>query len=173
MQMVDEPLSRKLLDAAIEATVGLLSRRPVQLGSLVYIGKESNAFEQVEQGLVHSRKDVQPTYRPSRQEAWDLIYLPAVQRIPLARLTKVTRLGSRVIRYFWKSERRPSPEVEGKLSREAHRWARQAMRRKQVSAEDRQVAERVLAATSPGAAPKLGAATQRTRRRASRRNGPR
>lgn len=35
-------------------TVGLLQRRPVTLGELVHIGKETNRLEEVEQGLVHN-----------------------------------------------------------------------------------------------------------------------
>jgi hypothetical protein len=92
-----------------QASRGLLTRRPVQLGSLGYIGKESNGLEQVGQGLVHSRRDVQPTYEPPQLAAWDLTYLPAIRRVPLKRLMTVTGLGSRMIRYYWKGQRRPSP----------------------------------------------------------------
>jgi hypothetical protein len=129
-----------------QASRGLLTRRPVQLGSLVYIGKESNALEQVGQGLVHSRQDVQPTYQQPQLAAWDLIYLPAIRRIPVKRLETVTGLGTRVIRYYWKGQRRPSPRAEAILRVEADRWARQAVKRTDLSAEDRVVAARVLAA---------------------------
>lgn len=43
----------------IKRTVGLLQRRPVTLGELVHIGKETNRLEEVEQGLVHAWKEVQ------------------------------------------------------------------------------------------------------------------
>jgi hypothetical protein len=132
-----------------QASVGLLSRRPVQLGSLVYIGKESNAVEQVEQELVHSRKEVQATYQPPHLAAWDLIYLPAIRRIPLKRLLAVTGLGSRAIRYIWRGQRRPSPAVQVILQGEAIQWAKESLANEDLSPEDREVAQRVLAA-SPG-----------------------
>ncbi len=44
-------------------TVGLLGRRPVALGELVHIGKESNRLEEVEQGLVHDWDEVQLVVR--------------------------------------------------------------------------------------------------------------
>ena len=53
-------------------TVGLLQRRPVTLGELVHIGKETNRLEEVEQELIHDRDEVQLVFR-ERQ----------VQKIPL------------------------------------------------------------------------------------------
>ncbi len=44
-------------------TIGLLQRRPVILGELVYIGKETNRLEEVEQGLVHDWDEVQLVFR--------------------------------------------------------------------------------------------------------------
>lgn len=44
-------------------TVGLLQRRPVSLGELVHIGKETNRLEDVEQGLVHDWDEVQLVFR--------------------------------------------------------------------------------------------------------------
>jgi hypothetical protein len=40
--------------------VGLLQRRHVRLGALRCIGKESNAIEDVDAGLVHAATDVYP-----------------------------------------------------------------------------------------------------------------
>jgi hypothetical protein len=47
-------------------TVGLLRRRPVVLGDLVHIGKETNRLEEVEQGLVHDWDEVQLVLREPR-----------------------------------------------------------------------------------------------------------
>jgi len=44
-------------------TIGLLQRRPVVLGELVHIGKETNRMEEVEQGLVHDWDEVQLVFR--------------------------------------------------------------------------------------------------------------
>jgi hypothetical protein len=46
-------------------TVGLLQRRPVRMGELVHIGKETNRLEEVEQGLVHDWDEVQLVFRDS------------------------------------------------------------------------------------------------------------
>jgi hypothetical protein len=148
-----------------QSSRGLLSRRPVQLGSLVYVGKESNQFEQVSQGLLHSRKEVQPAYQPPQLTTWDLIYLPVIRRVPLKRLTG---LGSRVIRYFWKGQRRPSPGMEAVLRAEAVRWAQEALPKADLALEDRVVAERVIAASPGRRLKKAGRTGQwRTRRKAT------
>jgi ferredoxin len=43
--------------------VGLLQHRPVALGELVHIGKETNRLEEVEQGLVHDWDQVQLVFQ--------------------------------------------------------------------------------------------------------------
>jgi hypothetical protein len=126
------------------ASTGLLQRRPVHLGSLVYVGKESHLREQVQQGLIHARHEVQPTYPAPQLAAWDLIYRAATKRIALERLVAVTGLGSRAIRYLWTGERRPSPEVEAALTREAQAWARSVLEGGDSAQEDRLLAVRVL-----------------------------
>jgi hypothetical protein len=45
-------------DACERRTVGLLQRRHIQIDYIKYIGKESNALEDVEAGLVHSDQSV-------------------------------------------------------------------------------------------------------------------
>lgn len=65
--------------------IGLLGRRPVTLGELVHIGKESNRLEEVEQGLVHDWDDVQLVLREPRAH-WKVLTAqddaqPAVQRV--------------------------------------------------------------------------------------------
>jgi len=147
-----------------QASRGLLFRRPVQLGSLVYIGKESNALEQVAQGLVHSRTEVQPLYQPPQLTLWDLIYRPAVCKVPLKRLVALTGLTEREIRYYWKGERRPPSEVEALLWEEATRWARRAIRRSSLTEEDRAIAARVLSAARPSRRPR-GTTRRRARRK--------
>jgi hypothetical protein len=127
------------------ATIGLLQRRSVHVSGIVYIGKESNALEEVEQGLVHAIEEVQPRLHAAAVCDWDLVVLPVLRRIPLQRLVEITGLGSRVIRYYWDGERHPSPEVEVQLRAEAVRWARRAIRRKRLPDEEGQVAERLLA----------------------------
>ncbi len=110
------------------ATIGLLQRRPVHLGGVVYIGKESNALEQVEQGLVHDIAEVQPRLPAPGATEWDLVILPILKRIPLSRLVAVSQMSERHIRLLRQVKRRPSPELEVQLRREAGRWVRSAGR---------------------------------------------
>jgi len=140
---------------------------PVEVGEVRYIGKESNEFEQVEQGLIHHREDVQPTYAAPGRDRWDLVYLPAIARISPKRLVKIAGVGHRQIYLLRNRQRRPSPQVEARLCREVHRWARRVMRLKRVSPEDRQVAERVLASRPPAPQPAPMAAIRPSRRRTS------
>lgn len=44
-------------------TIRLLGRRPIRLGELVHIGKETNRLEEVEQGQVHDWDEVQLMFR--------------------------------------------------------------------------------------------------------------
>lgn len=147
-------------------TIGLLQRRPVHVSGIVYIGKESNALEEVEQGLVHAIEEVQPRLHVAAVSDWDLVVLPVLRRIPLQRLIELTGLGSRVIRYYWDGKRHPSPDVEGQLRAEAVRWARRSIRRKRLPDEDRGLAERLLAMVSQSG---LRRPPARRRRRLSQR----
>jgi hypothetical protein len=131
------------------ATIGLLKRRPVRLGGIVYIGKESNALEQVEQGLVHDITEVQPRQSAPGGSAWDLVVRPAIGRMPLDRLVAATGKTTRHLRYLREGKRRPSPELATRLTREATRWARSLLKRKRMTPQDRSVAEALLQHGSP------------------------
>lgn len=144
---------------------GLLQRRPVELGELVYIGKESNALEQVQLGLVHATAEVRTTYQVGEKTIWDLVYLPAIRRISRQQLAELTGRGIRLIRYWRKGERQPPPEMIRLLKIVAARWAAWALRQKDVPPEDREVAQRVLAVTPapPRRTPKPPAHPRRVR----------
>ena len=144
-------------------SVGLLRRRPVELGELIYVGKESNALEQVMHGLIHRRGDVQPIYPAPHRSLWQLVYQPAIRRIPVKRLKEVVGLGARII-HFWRSgEREPSPGILKLLQAESRRWASQALADPATRPEDRVVAERVSAVSPPPYLPTTP--VERTRRR--------
>lgn len=49
--------------------IGLLQRRTVIVGEVVYIGKETNRLEEVEQGLVHDWEEVQLVFREPRDRS--------------------------------------------------------------------------------------------------------
>jgi hypothetical protein len=82
-----------------------------------------------------------------------------------------TGLSSRVIRYYRKGARRPSPEVKVVLIRAARSWARCVLRRKQPTAEERAAAEMLIQtvdqqAPGPVAEPRRRVQPRRRGRRA-------
>jgi hypothetical protein len=78
-------------------TIGLLQRRRVQVDQVKYIGKESNALEEVESGLVHSAESVYTEYADQRRDEWETKIKPALKNISLSRLTKETGFSRRML----------------------------------------------------------------------------
>ena len=58
----DEPANKQ--------TIGLLQRRHVSVGQIIYIGRESNQLEEVEAGTVHDAAGVYTEYVDPQREAW-------------------------------------------------------------------------------------------------------
>jgi len=48
-------------------TVGLLHRRHIQVVQIIYIGRESNKLEEIEEGTIHSAKIVYTEYPDPRR----------------------------------------------------------------------------------------------------------
>jgi hypothetical protein len=67
-------------------TVGLLYRRHIQIGEILGIGKESNHFEEVDAGLVHTEEDAYTIYRDPKRDKWEREIRPKLQKIPLSLL---------------------------------------------------------------------------------------
>jgi hypothetical protein len=57
-------------------SVGLLQRRHMTIGTLHFIGKESNKLEQVEEGGVPDADDVYTEYPDPRRDDWETKILP-------------------------------------------------------------------------------------------------
>jgi hypothetical protein len=74
-------------------TIGLLQRRHIKIGKIKYIGKESNLIEDVEAGLVHSESDIYTEYVDPRRDEWETKIRPALKKIPLVRLVKLSGLS--------------------------------------------------------------------------------
>ena len=98
-------------------TVGLLQRRHVQIDRIRYIGKESNALEDVEAGLIHSAESVYTEYCDPRRDEWVTKILPVLKKTPLSVLTVETGLSRRALislRVGRSSPRRKSRELIAK-----------------------------------------------------------
>jgi len=78
-------------------TVGLLQRRHIRIGLIRYIGKESNFLEDVESGMLHSEEDAYTEYPDPRRDEWQTKVVPALKKIPISQIEKLTGLSRRMI----------------------------------------------------------------------------
>ena len=78
-------------------TVGLLGRRHVAIDGFVFIGKESNKLEEVEEGGVPSESDVYTIFNDPNRDEWAMRILPALRRIKLSDLRRLSGLDRRML----------------------------------------------------------------------------
>jgi hypothetical protein len=78
-------------------TIGLLQRRHVRIEQIKAIGKESNSLEEVESGLIHSEQSIYTEYPDSRRDEWQTKILPALKKLPLPILVKMSGLSRRTL----------------------------------------------------------------------------
>jgi len=71
-------------------TIGLLQRRHIRVGQIIYIGKESNRVEEAEAGTIHSTQAVYTQYPDPRRDEWESKVLPALRRFPVRVLVRLT-----------------------------------------------------------------------------------
>lgn len=92
-------------------TVGLLSRRHVQIGRIRYIGKESNSLEDVEAGMVHSTETAYTEYPDSSRDEWEVEILPKLKEVRLVQLVKEIGLSRRTLIDLRAGRSRPQPRT--------------------------------------------------------------
>jgi len=88
-------------------TVGLLQRRHVQIDRIRYIGKESNALEDVEAGLVHSTESVYTEYCDPQRDEWATKILPVLKKPDLSSLEKLMPFSRRTLSDWRAGRSRP------------------------------------------------------------------
>jgi len=100
-------------------TIGLLQRRHVRIDQIKYIGKESNALEDVESGLVHSETIAYVEYKDKERDEWNTKILPALKRIPLKLLVKKCRrrISRRALIEIRAGRRRPHRKTQALLEK--------------------------------------------------------
>lgn len=93
-------------------TVGLLQRRHVRIKQIKYIGKESNALEDVNAGLVHAEQGVYTEYPDPRRDEWQTKTLPILKQIPLNFLVEscAGQLSRRAVIDLRAGRSRPHPK---------------------------------------------------------------
>jgi hypothetical protein len=90
-------------------TIGLLRRRQVAIDGFVYIGKESNKLQEVEEGGVPSESDVYAMFNDPRRDEWKTKWLPILKAMSVEELMKRSGLSRRAL-YMIRAGRRPQPE---------------------------------------------------------------
>lgn len=88
-------------------TIGLLQRRYIQIEQIKYIGKESNSIEDVESGLAHSETGVYTQYPDSRHDEWETKIRPALKRVSLNSLVKLTGISRSALKELRAGRSRP------------------------------------------------------------------
>jgi hypothetical protein len=71
-------------------TIGLLQRRHIRVGQIIYIGKESNKLEETEEGTIHSAQSVYTEYPDPRREEWQTKVLPVLRKFPVRVLMRLS-----------------------------------------------------------------------------------
>ena len=90
--------------------VGLLGRRHIRVDQIRYIGKESNNLEDVESGLIHAAQNVYTEYPDPRRDEWQTKVVPALRRVPLPQLMKLTGKSRRMLIKARTGQTRPHQE---------------------------------------------------------------
>jgi hypothetical protein len=94
-------------NACGKQTVGLLARRHVQIDRVRFIGKESNALEDVEAGMIHSAEAVYTEYCDPKRDEWVTEILPALKKPVLSFLEKQTPFSRRTLSDWRAGRSRP------------------------------------------------------------------
>ena len=88
-------------------TVGLLQRRHIQVGQVIYIGKESNRLEEIESGTIHSAQSVYTEYPDPRRDEWQTKVLPALRKFPVGVLIRLSNKSRSMLRRTLAGHSRP------------------------------------------------------------------
>jgi hypothetical protein len=99
-------------------TVGLLGRRHIAIDGFVFIGKESNKLEAVEEGGVPSESDVYTVFNDPQRDEWTNKILPKLKAMPMRDLMMRTGLSRRALQMI-RAGRNPNPQSRVMLARVA------------------------------------------------------
>ena len=105
--------------------IGLLNREPVFGTGVVYTGKESNRYEDVESESIESWDEVRETYEDPQEDPWRKYTLSILKQIRCADLARATGKTERYIKALRNGKRQPSDEVRIVLTRLAADHERQ------------------------------------------------
>ena len=103
-------------NACGKQTVGLLQRLCVRIQKFTYIGKESNKIEDVASALIHSAQEVYTEYPDPRRDEWESTIRPALNKVPVEDVAKMTGRSRRTIIYWRTGRRRPHPKNQERIA---------------------------------------------------------
>ncbi len=129
-------------------TRGLLRRRKLRIDGVIYTGKESNMYEEVQRGLVTDADEVRVEYRPPHQDVWSRAAVPLLRHVRggvdvIARTANVSR---RMAKYYRSGRKRPGVDTVRRLMPFLRSEARRILKRRSTSPQGRAIAESFLAA---------------------------
>jgi len=101
-------------------TIGLLGRRPVRAAGFVYIGKEANELDEVEEGLVHDLGDVMTDYGPV-DDPWVTRVLPLILQVPTGKLAECLGVDRKTVQRTKLDRTRPHPKDRARWEQAARR----------------------------------------------------
>jgi hypothetical protein len=97
-------------------TLGLLQRRHVRVGRIIYIGREANRVEEVEAGTLHSAQAVYTEYTNPRRDEWGGKILPMLRQFPVRVLMRLTNKSARMLSRTLNGRSRPRARNQVLLS---------------------------------------------------------
>jgi hypothetical protein len=114
-------------------TRGLLNRRPVVVGAINYIGKESHRLEEAQAGVV-TEEDFVSDFGPAAS-VWELLVRPVLKYIPASLLESRSGLSRRQVKRLRNDYSRPRRKTEAILTRIASIWALERLAEIGIDAE--------------------------------------
>ena len=101
------------------ATVGLLQRRPVTVGKIVLIGKESNRLEERSRGELTVGDPDERIITYDDHDEWYRVVRPQLRDIGVRRVAQAVGMSERRIRYVLAGRALPHPRHRERLAMEA------------------------------------------------------
>jgi hypothetical protein len=108
-------------------TRGLLARTHVEAIGFVYIGKESNKLEEVEDGVIHDLGEVLNEYADVRSDEFSTLALPVLRKMLVPRIVAESGLNPSTVKRIRSGRQRPHPDNREALMSIAAKFAREAL----------------------------------------------
>ena len=90
----------------------------------VYIGKESNSYEEVEQGTIQDWDEVRSEYFDPKSDPWNTLVRLVLKELDCGGLARMAGVSERHITRLRNARQMPSPELRQRLTRSAGDYAR-------------------------------------------------